>query len=149
MSRCTKACEKKVNTNYAELIDMLKNLPLKLESKAEALKKFNKEKKKAVIIDVKACEKVRCNVGCKKTIFQSGPVNKLPNGILSNKTRNILGATKNAMLDKALLKQRKNIFGNKTNVLKEDGFYEKFPAKTVKNMKKAGFVSACAIKLID
>jgi len=42
---------------------------------------------------------------------------------------------------------RSDIFGNKTNVLKND-FYEKLPQTIVKKLKKEGAISGCTLKSI-
>jgi hypothetical protein len=43
---------------------------------------------------------------------------------------------------------RKSIFGNKTSVLKGD-FYEKIPAKNVKEIKEKGAISGCTYTVLN
>ena len=83
---------------------------------------------------MKKCKLGYCNPTCKGTIYQNGknfPKNvKVPSPLLSI----IKGV-------------RKNIFKNKTSVLK-NSFYEKLSKKNVTCARKRGATSGCTLKLL-
>ena len=102
----------------------------------KTLKKMNlKKSKKKRIEDYR---KTMCNPTCKYTVFESGDPNQLPTSFLKELKK--VTKTKDAV--EFQLSVRKDIFGKKTNVLK-NGFYEKLDAETVKNLKKKGAISGC------
>jgi len=72
---------------------------------------------------MKTCKEIFCNIGCKNTMFEEGKT-------LSN------GFMKKQKIDKDMKSIyeniRKKIFGNKSNVLK-DNFYEKLSQKKYPN----------------
>jgi septal ring factor EnvC (AmiA/AmiB activator) len=81
------------------------------------------------------CEKYFCNEGCKNTIFEDGAPDKLSKGF-SKLFKN------NKEVIKMMEKSRKELFGNKTSVLK-DGFFEGLKPKSLKKLKKEGAISGC------
>lgn len=85
------------------------------------------------------CKAKFCNIGCKNTIFEPG--SKL-SGFFAKKYKNI--KTKKALLD-LLEKERKALFGKKTNVL-QDNFYKKLVGSD--NLRKNGAISGCTQKLL-
>jgi hypothetical protein len=102
----------------------------------KTLKKMNLKKlKKKRIEDYR---KTMCNPTCKNTLFESGDPNQLSSSFIKELKK--ITKTKDAV--DFQLGLRKEIFGKKTNVLK-DGFYEKLDAETVKNLKKKGATSGC------
>jgi hypothetical protein len=90
--------------------------------------------KKTLALTDKINKTIYCNVGCKGTILEPG---EKISSTLAEKYKD----------SKELLKlfenQRKNIFGEKTDVLK-DNFYEKAPKKMVEEIKKDGAISLCS-----
>jgi len=103
----------------------------KFLDKLEESKKSGKGDKTELDI----CAKYFCNEGCKNTIFEDGPSDKLSNGF-----RKIF--KNNKELIKMMEKTRKELFGNKTTVLK-DGFFEGIKPKSLKKLKKEGAISGC------
>ena len=86
-------------------------------------------------LELSICAKYFCNEGCKDTIFEDGPPNKLSKGF-SKIFKN------NKKLIKMMEKTRKTLFGNKTTVLKE-GFFEGIKSKSLKKLKTEGAISGC------
>jgi hypothetical protein len=84
------------------------------------------------------CYEEYCNPTCKNTIYESGK--------LSNKYR---ATTKfiDKIIPGATNERRKDIFGNKTTVLK-NGFYEKVPNNIVEKARKKGIISGCTTNMI-
>jgi uncharacterized membrane-anchored protein YhcB (DUF1043 family) len=83
------------------------------------------------------CKMYYCNKTCKNTLFEAGR-NKyppLPKGYTKNKEMT-------AFLSKLQKQTKKEIFGDKDNVLK-DGFYEKLSSQKVKKLKQNGATSGC------
>ncbi len=88
-----------------------------------------------------------CNPTCEGTLFQ--PKKGFSNAAIKKKimrnhptskwTRNMILKTSKSM--------RANIFGKKTDVLK-NGFYEKLSKKTVAELKKKGAISGCAAAVL-
>ena len=81
------------------------------------------------------CERNLCNKGCLGTLFEEGDPTKLPKEIIKRFKGD------KSMLD-LLLERRKEIFGKKTNVLKDD-FYEGLKKNKVNKTKKKGAISGC------
>ena len=94
--------------------------------------KTQKYKKKVEKTLMDSCKRMYCNKNCKNTIYEPG--NKLSKSF-----------TKRLQLksnDTYFHTRRKEIFGDKTNVLK-DGFYEKISSRDINEMKKLGAISGC------
>ena len=135
---CSNFCKKRVLKEHQKL----KNLG-KVIRKTLKVKTVNKAKRAIFDSDrIKRlnakCESQHCNPQCKDTIFESGK--NIPKA-LKNKYKNM------KFMINIERQTRKNIFGNKTNVLK-NGFYEKLPKKNIKSMKKNGAISGCIKKYI-
>jgi hypothetical protein len=125
--------EKAVDKMYKERMEMMKALakvlPKGKKQTLKSLDKFRKEKKEEF-------RKFFCNPGCKNTVFESGPANKLPNSFAKSLKN------KNSNLTNYQLSRRKELFGKNTSVL-EDSFYKKLDPKTKKKLKKHGAISGC------
>ena len=91
--------------------------------------KTQKYKKKVGKTLMDSCKRMYCNKNCKNTIYEPG--NKLSKHF-----------AKRILPSKWWNTRRKEIFGNKTNVLK-DGFYEKISSRDINEMKKLGAISGC------
>jgi hypothetical protein len=106
----------------------------KLKQRLQNIKKFTTVDKKTLALTDKINKIIYCNVGCKGTILEPG---EKISSTLAEKYKD----------SKELLKlfenQRKNIFGEKTDVLK-DNFYKKAPKKLVEEIKKDGAISLCS-----
>lgn len=128
-----KSVSKKEPTECERIKEHIKWIQVFLD-KLEESKKSGKGEK----TELATCAKYFCNEGCKNTIFEDGPSDKLSKGF-SKIFKN------NKELIKLMEKSRKELFGNKTTVLK-DGFFEGIKSKTVKKLKKEGAISGCTRK---
>ena len=118
------------------------------------IKNFNKgfliKDKKTKEWEKQNCKNSYCNPKCKDTIFQEGTT--IPKEVFKNAKSHLSHTIKDPKLSakaykhtvKIFKNMRKNIFGEKTNILKND-FYEKLPTKTVNKLKKEGAISGCSI----
>lgn len=89
------------------------------------------------------CNMYYCNKTCKNTLLEAGR-NKyppLPKEVTLNKELK-------ALLTKLQKQTKKELFGDKNNVLK-DGFYEKLSLPKVKRLKQNGATSGCVQMLPD
>ena len=102
-------------------------------------KSMRKDKKK----NIETCKKAYCNPECKGTIFEKGT--SIPKEVF-NQDIFKKGPLKD-MLKEMIVNQRKEIFGKKTDVLK-DSFYEKLSPKTIKKLKSNGATSGCSLLVI-
>jgi hypothetical protein len=87
------------------------------------------------------CNMYYCNKTCKNTLFEAGR-NKyppLPKKYAKNKEMT-------ALLTKLQKQTKKDLFGDKDDVLK-DGFYEKLSPQKVKKLKQNGATSGCVSML--
>lgn len=80
-------------------------------------------------------QRTLCNHGCKGTLLEDGPGDVLP-ASLAKKYKKI------DFILNTMTATRKNAFGKKTSVLK-DNFYEKLKKSDVETMKKQGAISGC------
>ena len=119
--------EKQVREKFA-------NSPKEMKEKLNNIQKFTKPDKKMERISDIVLTKSYCNPGCKNTILEPGE--KLPPYYYEQ-------FGKDKELIKIFEEQRKKIFGNKTDVLKEN-FYEKAPKRYVNEIKKDGAISLCS-----
>jgi hypothetical protein len=133
-----------------ERMDSIKDLQKNLENQARDKYKNNKEKLNEVLKNIKNFTSIPdkkllkiqnendintfCNPGCKDTILEPG--DKLPKKIHETYKDN------KALLDFFEMR-RKEIFGKKTDVLKEN-FYGKASKKYVEEIKKDGAISLCS-----
>ena len=125
--------EKAVDQMYKDRMAMLKALAKVLpKGKKQTLKtldKFRKEKKEEY-------RKFFCNPGCKNTVFEAGPANKLTSSFTKSLKK------KKSNLTNYQLSRRKELFGKNKNIL-DDSFYKGLDAKTRKKLKKHGAISGC------
>lgn len=93
-------------------------------------KKISKKEKEKSLIEAKnQCRKLYCNINCKDTLLEPKKLSK--KFIKENK-----------ILVDIMKTKRKELFGNKTNVL-ENNFYNKLPKKTINKLHKEGALSLC------
>ena len=101
-------------------------------------KAYQAKTRKAILKQIPIeCNKYYCNKTCKNTLFEAGR-NKyppIPKEYAKNKEMT-------ALLTKLQKQSKKDLFGDKDNVLK-DGFYEKLSSQKVKKLKQNGATSAC------
>jgi len=143
--KCINTFVKNKSKKYLEQIKALKKM---LEKEARSKFKNDKTQLNASLKRIKdftsftpeknkflenADAKIYCNIGCKNTILESG--DKLPE-------RYYKDYKNNKEMIKVFEEQRKKLFGEKTDVLK-DNFYEKSPKKYVNEIKKEGAISLC------
>jgi anion-transporting ArsA/GET3 family ATPase len=126
LKELSKVLEKQVREKFV-------NNPKELKEKLNEIR-FTKLDKKSVRIADSVVVNANCNPGCKNTILEPGK--KLP-----ARYYELFGKDKKTI--RIFEKERKSIFGNKTNVLKEN-FYEKAPKKFVDDIKKDGAISLCS-----
>ena len=113
----------------------------KMKKELEFIKKvLDNFKNKKLVADSKKfeleiCRSRFCNEGCKGTILEDGPADTLPKEILVKFKSNP------AAID-MFKKMRKEIFGNKTSVLK-DNFFEGMKAADKEKYIKEGSISGC------
>jgi len=124
-----KAVDKMYKDRMAMLKALSKIMPKGKKQTLKTLDKFRKEKKEEY-------RKYFCNPGCKHTVFEAGPSNKLTNAFAKSLK------TKESNLTNYQLSRRKELFGKNKNVL-EDSFYKKLDPKTRKKLKKHGAISGC------
>jgi len=106
-------------------------------------KKQTKRRKAALKLIANECKKQYCNKTCKNTLLEAGR-NKyptLPKEITRDKELK-------ALLTKLQKQTKKELFGDKDNVL-QDGFYEKLGRVKVNKLKKNGATSGCVQMLPD
>ena len=108
-----------------------KNLKVVIETMEGISNKMNRP----AISPLEMCKNKFCNKGCKDTLFEDGPPNKLSKGY-----RNILG--NNSAGIQLSRRNRKKIFNNKTSVIKHN-FYTGIPQERIKQLKKEGAISGC------
>ena len=101
-------------------------------------KAYQAKSRKALLKKIPSqCNTYYCNKTCKNTLFEAGR-NKyppLPKEYAKNKEMT-------ALLTKIQKQTKKEMFGDKDNVLK-DGFYEKLSPQKVKRLKQNGATSGC------
>jgi hypothetical protein len=118
-------------------------LEKKLKYYRKTLKNMNNPSKKTSSINAsrRACKLHFCNKGCSGTIFEEGDSQKLSNEILKN-IKHYKDDKENIFMQDLNLKMRKELFGNKTTVLK-DSFYDGLTPEHLNKMKKKGAISGC------
>lgn len=89
-----------------------------------------KEKNKSLEDSRKTCKEIYCNIGCKDTLLE-------PN----NLSKKYIKANK--LMIEYFQTKRKELFGNKTNVL-DNNFYNKLSNKISNKLRKQGAMSMCA-----
>jgi len=140
-------CNKYVDMALAQrdkIIKMYEAVPMKIRTKqiTEALIKMKSEKGKQETIKTtkEMCSDSFCNIGCKGTLFEPGT--KVPNSVFEKHKHKFKDLKIQTMFKTVMNQTRANIFGKKTNVLKNN-FYEKI--KDLDNIKKKGAISGCAL----
>ena len=140
-------CKKYVDfalTQRDKIIQMYETIPMKLRAKqiTDELKKIKSEKGKQETIKTtkEMCSDSFCNIGCKGTLFEPGT--KVSDSFFEKHKDKFKDPKIKKIYKKFMNETRANIFGKKTNVLK-DNFYEKI--KDLDNIKKKGAISGCAI----
>jgi len=139
MQRYNKFKEKYYNEKIKLFTKKIGKKQISEEEKSMAkktLKWIEKERKSKLLINLqkKNYTELFCNPGCKGTFLEPG--NKLtPTYYKKYKD--------NKDLIKIFENDRKELFGDKTNVL-IDEFYEKAPKKFVDKLKKDGAISLCS-----
>jgi hypothetical protein len=120
---------------------LMKTLPPANKKKYKA---YQAKSRKALLKTIpRECNMYYCNKTCKNTLFEAGR-NKyppLPKEYAKNKEMTTL-------LTKLQKQTKKEMFGDKDNVLK-DGFYEKLSPQKVKRLKQNGATSGCVRMLFD
>ena len=127
-----KECESK--NSKKEVCEKLKK---DVENMKKVLDSFNNKKtmEDGKKLEMATCETRFCNEGCKGTILEDGPADTLPKSLLVKYKKNP------AAID-MFKNMRKELFGNKTSVLK-DNFFEGMKAKDIEKHKKEGAISGC------
>lgn len=123
--------------DYTKEIKKLENKKNVTKEEKQLLTKLRKQKKEQINILTKNYKLYNCNVNCKNTLLEPGPPNQIPKYMQKS-----FGNSKE--LIKIFTKRRKDIFKNKTNVLK-DNFYENVPEEAKKKLIKEGAISECAL----
>lgn len=90
-------------------------------------------KKKSRKSLMNSCKSLHCNPGCKNTLLEPGKT--ISKGYLQR-------VKMSQRTKKFMIEQRKNRFGDKLNVLKND-FSDKLDPYQVNDLKKRGAISAC------
>ena len=146
LEKIKKKISKKIITNMTKHMNA--------SHKTMFIKNFNKsffiKDKKTKDWEQQNCKRSFCNPKCKDTFFEEG--NKISKEVFKNAKLHLSHTLKDPkqsakaykLATKTLKTIRKQIFGNKTNILKND-FYEKLPTKTVKKLKKEGAISGCTM----
>ena len=136
---CKQFCQayKKKSLKLMNLLDshLMKTLTPADKKKYKA---YNVKSRKAFLKQIpKDCKMYYCNKTCKNTLLEAGR-NKyppLPKEYAKDKEMT-------AFLRKLQKQTKKDLFGDKDNVLK-DGFYEKLSPQKVKKLKQNGATSGC------
>lgn len=143
----TKKCmetfvEKKVKYWMSDDNSEIKKLEKKkniTKDEQKLLTKLKKQSKKQTNSLTKNYKLYNCNINCKNTLLEPGPANEIPKYMQKS-----FGNSKK--LIKLFTKRRKDIFKNKTNVLK-DNFYENMSELDKKKLLKEGAISDCNLPL--
>jgi hypothetical protein len=113
----------------------IENIPDKTEMQQKLVKTMKSKKYKNILTQKakRECKQKFCNIGCKNTIFEDG--NELPKSIIKE-------YKDYPPLIDLMKKAKKDLFGNKQTVLK-DNFYYKLNTNKINSLKKEGALSAC------
>jgi serine/threonine protein kinase len=130
--------EKKVNYWLDDYDKVIKKLEKKKNlTKEEQLYLIDLKKKRKNQLNnlTKQYKLYNCNINCKNTLLEPGPPNEIPKTMRKeyNNSKSLI---------KIFTKRRKEIFKNKSNVLK-DNFYENIPEQEKKQLLKEGAISEC------
>jgi len=151
VTRCKKRYCPKFILRQKQLTETLtKNLTrkikggLKNKELEKVIKNILKSTRNSKTLDKKlleGCVTGYCNPSCKNTIFQAG--SKIPKSLEAQIKKEKHG---DIVLD-ILKNTRKNIFGNKKNVLTGD-FYKDLPKDKVEKIQKQGAISGCTVSIL-
>ena len=148
VTRCKKTYCPKFILRQKQLTEKLtKNLTRKLKGDkgfTKLMKNITKSMGNSKTLDKKlleGCVTGYCNPSCKNTIFQAG--SKIPKSLEAQIKKEKHG---DIILD-IIKKTRKNIFGNKKNVL-SDNFYKDLPKDKVEKIQKQGAISGCTVSIL-
>ena len=148
VTRCKKRYCPKFALRQKQLTEKLtKNLTRKFKGDkgfAKLMKNITKSMGNSKTLDKKlleGCVTGYCNPSCKNTVFQAG--SKIPKSLEAQIKKEKHG---DIILD-IIKKTRKNIFGNKKNVLVND-FYKDLPKEKVDKIQKQGAISGCTAAII-
>ena len=148
VTRCKKRYCPKFILRQKQLTERLtKNLTRKLKGDkgfTKLMKNITKSMGNSKTLDKKlleGCVTGYCNPSCKNTIFQAG--SKIPKSLEAQIKKEKHG---DIVFD-ILKKTRKNMFGNKKNVL-SDNFYKDLPKDKVEKIQKQGAISGCTVSIL-
>jgi hypothetical protein len=148
VTRCKKTYCPKFILRQKQLTERLtKNLTRKLKGDkgfTKLMKNITKSMGNSKTLDKKlleGCVTGYCNPSCKNTIFQAG--SKIPKSLEAQIKKEKHG---DIVFD-ILKKTRKNMFGNKKNVL-TDNFYKDLPKDKVEKIQKQGAISGCTVSIL-
>jgi hypothetical protein len=148
VTRCKKTYCPKFILRQKQLTERLtKNLTRKLKGDkgfTKLMKNITKSMGNSKTLDKKlleGCVTGYCNPSCKNTIFQAG--SKIPKSLEAQIKKEKHG---DIVFD-ILKKTRKNMFGNKKNVL-SDNFYKDLPKDKVEKIQKQGAISGCTVSIL-
>ncbi len=125
--------DKLTQTQLNDLQSRKKGISIVVKAFKQA--KTQKYKKKVDKASMDHCKRTYCNPNCKSTFYEAG--NKLSKSFIK-RTK----VKRMKSIEKWWNTRRKEFFGNKTNILK-DNFYEKIPKRDVNEMKQLGAISGC------
>lgn len=141
VKRCMETfAEKKVKywtEDYTKEIKKLENKKNPTKEEEKLLNKLKKQRKEQISNLKKQYKLNNCNINCKNTLLEPGSPNQIPES-MRKEFHNY------KPIIKAFTKRRKEVFKNKTNVLK-DNFYEKTSELDKKKLIKEGAISDCII----
>ena len=122
--------------NEIKKIEKKKNLTKEEE---KLLTKLKIQRKNQIKNLTKNYKLYNCNINCKNTLLEPGPADEIPKSMkkLFHNSKKLI---------KIFTKRRKEVFKNKTNILK-DNFYENIPKLEKKKLLKEGAISACILPL--
>ena len=139
---CGSLLDKKINKSFSkyekqvtDLIKKSKTKKFKNKMQKEMFKIMTKkisqkDKNKSLEDARKQCKELYCNIGCKDTLLE-------PNNLSKKYIK------ENKLLIDFMKQSRKELFGNKTNVL-DNNFYNKLSKKTITKLRKQGAISMCS-----
>jgi len=128
---------KKECTTKAKNQKVCEKMKNDLEIGKKMLDSYNDKKTTAKLkkLQLETCKIKFCNESCKGTVLEDGPGGSLPKSLLVKYKNNP------AAID-MFKDMRKQLFGNKTSVLK-DNFYEGMKQTDINKYKKEGSISGC------
>jgi serine/threonine protein kinase len=126
-------------SDVSKEIKKLENKKNITKEEKQLLTKLKKQIKNQINNLKKQYKLINCNINCKNTLLEPGPPNEIP----MTMRKEFHNSKK---LIKIFTKRRKDLFKNKTNILK-DNFYENISKLEKKNLLKEGAISECYLPL--